>query len=89
MSKAKAKTPYNHYFFRNQDPAIPLLLAIQDEKKITSRSISKDSKVSTSTLTNWRSKKTKRPQFCTLVAAFRSIGGERQLARLIMGNEYR
>ena len=89
MAKKFVLREYKGYRVRSYDPAIALILTVQDEKKVKSSKLSKETNVSVGTYGNWRRKKTKRPQFCTLVATARALKCERDIARLITGNEYR
>jgi hypothetical protein len=69
---------YKSYFFRGADPAIAEIKGIigkVDGKTLAI--IEKDGGPVKSTLKNWFSGKTKRPQNCTIEAAGRALGMHR------------
>lgn len=65
---------YRTYNFRDKDPIIDRVrTAVQDSKKSYS-DLRDDCGISTSTLSNWFGGKTRRPQFCTVMAVLRACG---------------
>lgn len=66
-------TKYRTYIFRDQDPAAEEVVRLMISRNSIA-SVARASGVSASTLGNWRSKKTKSPQFCTLQAAAQACG---------------
>jgi DNA-binding phage protein len=74
--KPKELKPYKSYPFRGQDPIVSkveLEFAHADAKKAA---VSRDSGVSSGTIGNWFSRKTKRPQFATVNAVLMALGRE-------------
>ncbi len=65
--------PYKTYSFVTKDPVIDLLRTVKDDTKAKIAHISGDSGVSSGTLYNWFSGKTRRPQFATVVAVARAM----------------
>ncbi len=65
--------PYKTYLFRDKDPVIDLLRTVKDDTKAKVAAMAHDSGVSTGTLYNWFSGKTRRPQFATVVAVARAM----------------
>jgi len=65
---------YKTYVFRDQDPAVGNVL--EELNGYKPREINQISGLSASTIRNWRSKKTKRPQHTTLAAALGAVGKE-------------
>jgi hypothetical protein len=79
MAKAKTERtvrPYKLYKFSGQDPMTSKVLRELDDADFKPAAISRESGVASSTLGNWRKKKTKRPQFATLNAALMVVGKE-------------
>lgn len=72
---------YRTYRFRvdSKDPIIAKLRALREEKKETYSSVCEKSGVSTSTLYNWDSGNTRRPQFATANAIAMALGHELRL----------
>lgn len=65
---------FKTYVFKEQDPIVgKVLIVIRDTNKHDT-TVANDSGVSVSTLKNWRSRKTRRPQFATVNAVLRSCG---------------
>ena len=81
--------PYKYYVFTKQDPVLALLHTIKDDKKVKDVFLNKETTISRSTLNNWWKRKTKWPQFRTVIAITRVLKAEEAVARLIKGNEYR
>jgi hypothetical protein len=72
----KAKL-YTTYMFRDKDPVIDYLREAKARVGISNSKIAKTSVgLSANTLHNWFEGKTRRPQFCTVMAAARGIGPE-------------
>lgn len=65
---------YNTYLFKDKDPIIDEVRTTIADSGMTMREIHDSSNVSTSTLYNWLYGGTRRPQFCTIEAVFRSCG---------------
>jgi transcriptional regulator with XRE-family HTH domain len=64
--------PYKSYVFRQVDPIVDALQpALRSHK---AAELSKLSGVSASTMSNWKKKKTRRPQFCTVTAVALAAG---------------
>lgn len=61
---------YRSYQFRGQDPVVRDVLSFVNDDQTTHEK----SDVSRSTIRNWRTRKTRRPQFATLEAVLRSNG---------------
>jgi transposase-like protein len=72
--KTKILKPYKSYSFRGQDPIVSKVLDQVDGTSFAA--VSRDSGVASTTLGNWRSAKTKRPQFATLNATLMALGKE-------------
>jgi hypothetical protein len=64
--------PFKSYVFRQTDPIIDALMPTLRANKISQ--LNKLSGVSTSTMSNWKKKKTRRPQFCTVTAVALAAG---------------
>ena len=77
--KANGITRYTTYNFTDHDPLIDVIdTAFQDakrrDKSITISKVSGKSRVAPATMTNWLSRKTKRPQAATLAAVAVALG---------------
>lgn len=83
VRNARAKALYRTYIFTDYDPVIALLRDARDEAGAKTAKIRSDSGVSSSTLYNWFSGKTRKPQFATVVAVARSIGAVDAVEALI------
>lgn len=71
---------YKTYKFRTYDPAMEEVLSFANRgggKATSIAAISRESGVSTSTLHNWRKRKTKRPQNASVEATGRALGKKR------------
>jgi hypothetical protein len=66
---------YKTYVFRNQDPIIDELRTIVQASGLKRKQIT-DCGVSSTTISNWFGKKTKRPQFATISAVALTCGAE-------------
>lgn len=71
---AKKPTVYRTYSFKDRDPILDRIQAARDGSDMTTADISEISGISTTTLYNWRRRKTRRPQYCTVIAALRTFG---------------
>ena len=60
---------YTTYPFVDSDPIMDVLTSVQERQGVSTKDVSKISKVSASTLNNWKNGRTKRPQFATVAAA--------------------
>lgn len=65
---------YKTYPFYDQDPLVGVTLALLEDRKFAQ--VAKDTGLSRTTLGNWKTKKTKRPQAATLSAAGGLVGKE-------------
>lgn len=84
MSKEPRKQkPYTYYRFSNYDPVIQKTIAMIDDKiggdgransAKTYRAFAEDAGISTTTLYNWRRRKTRRPSFSTIAACWAAAG---------------
>ena len=70
---------YPSYLFKTHDPVLDQLDTLIQDSDLSHTRIAATSGVSTTTLSNWRKRKTKRPQFCTIVAVARALGADVQL----------
>lgn len=77
---------YRTYKFHDYDPAMDTVVGLVEDAGVTQKKVSDDTNVSTSTLGNWKRRKTKRPQFATLNAVARSFGKEFRLMPIRRGN---
>jgi len=66
---------YRTYVFRNQDPIIDELRTIVQASGLKRKQIA-ECGVSTTTISNWFGKKTKRPQFATISAVALMCGAD-------------
>lgn len=69
--------PYKTYLFRTKDPVIDQLRTIKADAEESDTRISAASGVSTTTLYNWWSGKTRRPQSASVEAVGRALGKKR------------
>ncbi len=65
---------YRTYQFRDHDPIIDLVRTSVADSELSKAEINRQSGVSTTSLHNWLSGKTRRPQFCTVAAVLGSTG---------------
>ena len=78
MAKKKTELKqFKTYKFRMYDPAMEEVLGFIGKERGGITAASKASGVATTTLANWRSKKTRRPQNATIEAAGRAAGKKR------------
>lgn len=65
---------YRHYVFVDKDPAIDFArTAVEDSGKSYTQ-ISRDSRISPTTLHNWFKGRTRKPQFCTISEVLLTCG---------------
>lgn len=69
----KAKI-YPSYLFRDHDPILDAFDTLHGDSGAKLSNTAADSGVSITTLHNWKRRKTKRPQFATVMAAARALG---------------
>ena len=75
MAKRGILTPYKSYpAFRDRDPIIDMLQTAYEDDGSTYTKVSERSGVSTTTIHNWFSGKTRRPQFATVAAFAIAVG---------------
>lgn len=79
MSKKHALKKYKTYVFKDQDPMVQDVLTMMDGHTYTE--ISARSGLSRTTLSNWKRKRTQRPQFCTMAAALGVVGMEFKIGK--------
>jgi predicted transcriptional regulator len=73
---ARAGHLYRTYGYRlDRDPVMGVLQKARLEAEIKVSEVQRDTGVSHSTIANWDSGKTRKPQFATVVAVARSIPG--------------
>ena len=77
---AKKRSPYSgvypSYLFIDHDPVLDQIDTLISDSDMTLEQVSEQSHVSLSALVNWRKRKTKRPQFATIAAVVKSMGGD-------------
>jgi len=67
---------YRTYNFVDKDPVIDILRTAWEDSGLTLDDVAKLSGVSASTLYNWFHGNTKRPQYATVMAVGRALGGD-------------
>lgn len=72
--KIKVFKPYTTYKFNGQDPICGQVNSVLEETGTTASAASRASGVASTTIGNWRSGKTKRPQFATVNAVLMAAG---------------
>lgn len=65
---------YRTYSFVDEDPILGIMLSLVDDSKLSISEVNERTNVSKTTLYNWRQRKTKRPQFCTIAAVAGAVG---------------
>jgi hypothetical protein len=75
-TKKGALTIYKSYNFVDKDPAIDVVRTMVQQSKKSYRQIHADGGPTPGCLTKWFDGGTKRPQFCTLAASVRALGGD-------------
>ena len=81
MAKRTLIRPYRTYMFKNKDPAIYAIKTILADSGDSYQDVHDASGVSVTTLSNWFSGGTRRPQFATLNAVARALKHEWKLVR--------
>ena len=74
---------YKTYRFKGQDPAINQVKTMFLEADMKMAHLSRDSRVSTSTMRNWFNGTTMRPQNATIEAAGRALGFQREWVQTV------
>lgn len=72
--KPRNQAVYRTYAFRDHDPILDRFRAALAEKDMSYGEIHDIAGVSVGTLGNWKRGKTRRPQYCTVIASFRAMG---------------
>lgn len=72
--KPRIPTVYRTYSFADEDPILGVMLSLVDDSKLTVAEINERTNVSKATIYNWKKRKTKRPQFCTIAAVAGAVG---------------
>lgn len=65
---------YKSYLFTTRDPILEVITAARSQQRMKFATIHKNGGPTPATLRNWESGKTRRPQFCTIAAASRTLG---------------
>jgi hypothetical protein len=73
---------YKTYSFRNKDPVIDQLRTVVKDTETTYKAISEKSGVSETTLWNWFSGTTRRPQHASVMAVTRALGWDYRLVKI-------
>lgn len=72
--------PYTYYPFRQYDPILEKTLALIEDRLTSSagqktmKAFAEDANVSTTTLSNWKRRKVRRPSFSTVAACWAAAG---------------
>lgn len=74
MAKRTIIKPYKSYMFKDKDPVIDVTHTIVQDSGKSYAEISEDSGVAVSTMGNWFTGPTRRPQFATVQAVVRALG---------------
>lgn len=72
---------YKSYSFKDKDPVIDRLRTIIQDEGTTYATIHEDSGVSVTTLYNWFSGTTLRPQYASVMAVVRAMGYDMQIVK--------
>lgn len=72
---------YKSYSFRDKDPIIDKLRTVIQDEGASYKDICEDSGVSGTTLYNWFSGTTLRPQFASIMAVTRALGYDLQVVK--------
>lgn len=71
---------YPSYLFKDHDPILDQIDTLFElagkGADVRLKKVAEETKVSTSTIHNWRKRKTKKPQFATTAAVINYLGGE-------------
>ena len=81
MAKRTLIRPYRTYMFKDKDPAIYKIKTILADSGESYEYVHEESGVSVTTLSNWFSGSTRRPQFATLNAVARALNHEWRLVK--------
>jgi transcriptional regulator with XRE-family HTH domain len=65
---------YRRYHFKGQDPVVERALSLVDRSGLKLSQAAKISGVANTTLGNWETRKTKRPQYATIAALIAALG---------------
>jgi DNA-binding phage protein len=65
---------YKSYLFIDKDPVIDALRTSVSQAHVRYTQLAEDSGVSSTTISNWFVGKTRRPQFCTVMAVTKALG---------------
>jgi hypothetical protein len=65
---------YKSYLFSERDPILEVVTAARSLQRMKYKTIHDNGGPTPATLRNWESGKTRRPQFCTIAAASRTLG---------------
>lgn len=74
--KSNGLKPYKSYPFKGQDPIAGKVLDVIDQSGVKASVVSRESGVASSTVGNWRKRKTKRPLFATVNAVLMALDRE-------------
>jgi len=74
MAKKRGFIKYKSYLFVDKDPVIDALRTEVSAQKVRYKQLSAASGVSSTAISNWFHGRTKRPQFCTVMAVTRALG---------------
>jgi transcriptional regulator with XRE-family HTH domain len=75
-NKQAFKGVYPSYLFKDHDPILDAIDTLIADSGWTFGEIAVGSGVTRTTLTNWQKRKVRRPQFATIKAVTRAVGGE-------------
>lgn len=67
---------YPAYLFKDHDPVLDQVDTVIADSGMKLSGVAAVAHISPTTLTNWRMRKTKRPQFASVAAVVRAVGGE-------------
>jgi transcriptional regulator with XRE-family HTH domain len=70
---------YPSYLFKHHDPVLDAIDTLRSRSGLKTKVLAEKSGVRAGTLNNWRKRKTKRPQFATVKAVVKALGGELQV----------
>ena len=73
---------YKTYMFKNKDPAIDQLRTAMQDEAMSYKDIYIASGVTVSTLRNWFTGSTRRPQHATIMAVARAMGRDYRLVKI-------
>jgi len=67
---------YKSYSFVDKDPVIDMVRTAVEDSSLTYRDIKDKGGPSPTCLSRWFDGNTRRPQFCTIMSAYRAVGGD-------------